>query len=538
MQSSPVTGLEAGPQSSIQNHQGSIPHSSPLDGSELPDVQPSEQLDISKAIETARIAQQRWASRSVKERARVLARAGRHLLGCADELAQLLHSELGKPMADAYAVDLGSASEVFRYYTRQAEKLLASERVAFNRVMFPQKRATLDRVPHGVVALITPWNYPVSIPLHNLVPALLAGNAVVMKPSEYAARTGAKLVEILNAELPPGLLGLVQGDAVVGEQLICGGVDFVVFVGGTAGGRAVARTAAEKLIPVSLELGGKDAAIVLEDADLERAAHGIAWAGFVNAGQSCAAVERVYVVEAVAEAFSAKLVALAQKLRMGDDANAPGSIEIGPLVTERQLAIVENQVEQALQSGAKLLCGGKRHEPGRFYEPTVLTNVNSSMQIMQTETFGPVIPIQIVPDEAAALREANATPYGLTGSVWTSDLDRGERLARQLLVGVATVNNHMFSGAAPQAAWAGRGFSGYGVQNSKLAIQALTRPRLVAVDAHRTRRELWWFPYDRALFDLGQGMMAFLGDTKSPRRRLAAFIQMTRGVLGRMNDER
>jgi acyl-CoA reductase-like NAD-dependent aldehyde dehydrogenase len=386
----------------------------------------NSQSSIEQIVFQARLAQQEWASRPVKERARLLAKAGKHLMGRADELTQVLHDELGKPLTEAYTVDLGSAPEVFRYNTQQAEKLLASEKVRFNRIMFPKKRAVVERVPHGVVALITPWNYPVSIPLHNLVPALLAGNAVVMKPSEYAPQIGAKLAEILNEKLPPGLLGLVQGDREAGEALIRAGVDHIVFVGGAAGGRAVAKLAADNLIPVSLELGGKDAAIVLEDADLDRAAHGIAWAGLVNAGQSCAAVERVYVVEAVAEAFTAKLVSLVEKLRVGDDVRDPGSIEIGPLANDRQLVTVEAHVSEALEAGAILRCGGKRREPGRYYLPTVLTNVNSSMQIMQSETFGPIIPIQVVPDEVAAIREANATSYGLTGSIWTGDLKRGE----------------------------------------------------------------------------------------------------------------
>ncbi len=514
--------------------EGIIRGTSPLDGALLPEVAVTDTLEIKAIVERARVAQTEWAARPVKERAKLLAQAGRTLMGGADEISRILHTELGKPIADTYAIDLGSAPEVFHYYTSQAEKLLASQPVSFNRIMFPQKRAVVERVPYGVVALITPWNYPISIPLHNLVPALLSGNAVVLKPSEYAARTGALLIKLLNDALPPGLLGLVQGDGVAGEALIKAGIDQVVFVGGTAGGSAVARTAAASVIPVSLELGGKDAAIVLEDADLERAAQGIAWAGFVNAGQSCAAVERVYVLESVAAEFTEKLVALVQNLRVGDDAAKPGSVEIGPIVTEQQLATIERHVTEAIQGGAHLLCGGKRQTPGRFYLPTVLTNVNSSMAIMQTETFGPVVPIQTVSDEATALREANATPYGLTGSIWTRNLERGQHLARQLNVGVATVNNHMFSGAAPQAPWAGRGCSGYGVQNSKLAIESLTRPRLVAVDAHKKTRELWWFPYNRALVDLGQGMLASRGRPSNLRRQFTAVAQMTRGVAIRL----
>ncbi len=518
---------------------GWIGGTSPFDGCPLEPVRASTQAEIQATVERARVAQLDWQARPIAERARVLKRAGQHFMSHADELSAILHAELGKPIAETYAVDMGSAPEVFRYYVRHSARLLKSEPVHFNPVMFPRKRATVDRLPHGVVALLTPWNYPVSIPLHNLVPALIAGNAVVLKPSEYAARSGALLHRLLAEALPDGLLGLVQGDRVAGESLIRANVDHVVFVGGTVGGRAVARAAADQLIPVSLELGGKDAAIVLEDADLDRAAHGIAWAAFVNAGQSCAGVERVYVVEAVAEPFTARLVAFARQLRLGDDNQSPGSIDLGPLTTDHQLDVVKTQVDAAIAQGAQLLCGGASDLPGRFYQPTVLGKVDGTMAIMHEETFGPVVPIQVVQDEAEAVRKANRGEYGLTGSVWTRDLARGERVARRLRVGVASVNNHMFSGAAPQAPWAGRGYSGYGVQNSKLALYSLTRPRLIAVDAHRTPRELWWFPYDRALLDLGRGLLATQGRFRlAPRRWLLSYLRMLRGVAIRLIGQR
>ena len=510
---------------------------SPLDGRPLQPVKVSSEVEIRATVERARQAQIEWAALPLPERARVVEQAGLHFMSRANELAQILHRELGKPLAETYVVDMGSAPEVFRYYRHEAPRLLRDEPVKFNPVMFPSKRGRVERVPHGLVALLTPWNYPISIPLHNLVPALIAGNAVILKPSEYAARSGACLHELLASHLPPGLLGLVQGDRQAGEELLQSEIDHVVFVGGIVGGKAVARTAAERVLSVSLELGGKDAAIVLEDADLDRAAHGIAWAGFLNAGQSCAGVERVYVVESVASAFVERLTRLAQSLRVGDDSNAPASCDIGPLSTPRQFEIVKAQVDEALSNGAIMQTGGPGQ--GQFYRPTVLTGVDGTMTIMREETFGPVVPIQVVPDEAAAVRAANTGSYGLTGSVWTRDLKRGERVVRRLKVGVATVNNHMFSGAAPQAAWMGTGQSGYGVQNGRLALHALTRPRLIAVDAHRTPRELWWFPYDRALLDLGRGMLATRSGFRAhPFNWLSSYARMLRGVARRLVGQR
>lgn len=517
---------------------GYIWGTSPLDEKPLPPVKVSTPEEIVASVARARAAQIAWSSLPVKERARQVVKAGRYFMGQANRLSEILHTELGKPIADTYAVDLGSSPEVFSYFTKHAPKMLRDEKVRFNPVMFPRKRGKVQRQPQGVVALLTPWNYPISIPIHNLVPALLAGNAVIMKPSEYAARSGGLLAEILAAQFPPGLIGLVQGDYEVGESLIRAGVDHVVFVGGAVGGRAVARTAADSLTSVALELGGKDAAIVLEDADLDRAVAGISWAGLVNAGQSCAAVERIYVVESIAEEFTAKLVKYVEKLRVGADAALPGSVEIGPLVSSRQLAIVEAHVNEAVAQGARVLCGGERKSPGRYYLPTVLTGVNGTMKIMQEETFGPVLPIQVVKDEAEVVRESNQSAYGLTGSVWTRNLARGERLAVQLRVGVATVNNHMFTGAAPQAVWNGRGNSGYGVQNSRLALESFTKPRLLAVDANPVKSELWWFPYDRALVDLGAGMLATKASGLKPLTKMAAMTRMLRGVLSRLYRQR
>ena len=511
-------------------HNSTIGGVSPLDNSPLPPVPVTTDDEIAHIVARAREAQHLWAALPIAERARIIKRAGRHVMGAADDIARLLHTELGKPLTDAYAVDLGSTPEVFHYYTSHPRRFLKPSPVHFSRVMFPDKTGVVTRQPHGVVALLAPWNYPISIPIHNIVPALLAGNAVVLKPSEYAARTGARLVAALSEGLPPDLVGLVQGDAAAGAALV-GAVDQVVFIGGTRGGRAVAKLVAERLIPCQLELGGKDAAIVLDDADIERAAQGIAWAGFVNAGQSCAGVERVYVVEPVADAFIRRLTEIARSLRVGDDASAPGSVDIGAVSTPQQMATIERHVAEAIADGATLECGGTRQ--ANYYLPTVLTGVIPTMAVMRDETFGPVVAVAVVPDVAAAVRAANATEFGLTGSVWSRDLRRGKEVAMRLKVGVVLVNNHMFSGAAPQAVWTGRGASGYGVQNGGDAVLAFTRPHLLAVDAHRTVRELWWFPYDRALTELGQGMLAARG-TGSVAHKTAASLRMSQAAMRRL----
>jgi acyl-CoA reductase-like NAD-dependent aldehyde dehydrogenase len=324
------------------------------------------------------------------------------------------------------------------------------------------------------------------------VPALLAGNAVVFKPSEVSPRAGKLVCDLFDGLIPKGLLGLVQGGGDAGAALCAAAVDIVVFTGSVAAGRKVAHACAERLVPCSLELGGKDAAIVLADANLERAAHGVVWGAMSNAGQNCAAIERVYVVKSVAEKFSSRVAEITKSLRFGED--------IGPLATEVQRSLVASHVDGAKSStGAKVLAGGNKLDTGYGFEPTVIHVETDDTALMRDETFGPVLPIRVVDSEDEAVERANDSKYGLTASVWTKDVERGRAIATRLRAGVVTINNHAFTGALPQAPWSGHGDSGYGITNSPLALDALTRPRFILVDRSRGARELWWYPYTPAL---------------------------------------
>jgi len=321
----------------------------------------------------------------------------------------------------------------------------------------------VELVPRGVVGIITPWNYPLMQVYKPLFPALLAGNAVVIKPSEHTPRSADWLGRLCQEVLPLGLVQVVHGAGDIGRAVIEGGVDAVTFTGSVRTGRRVAVACAERFLPCSSELGGKDAAIVLADCTLDRTVAGIVYTSLHNAGMDCASVERVLVEDAIADVFVARLGAAAAKIRVGNAANS----EIGPVQNAQQLAIVEDHVQDAIAKGATLVTGGERTGEGLGYRPTVLDHVTREMRVATEETFGPVVAVMRVPNAEAAVDEANRSPYGLNGSVWTSDLARGERLARTLEVGIAHVNGHAWTGTQPYIPWTGVKDTGTGVVGSR-----------------------------------------------------------------------
>jgi acyl-CoA reductase-like NAD-dependent aldehyde dehydrogenase len=483
---------------------GEIIARNPADGSELARVKSDTPDTVREAVARARKASAAWGALSYRERGAYLSRVRDRFLERADQIAEILHKENGKPQTEAYFAEVIPNLDLFDYHIANDHKLLADEVVKLSPLNYPGKRGVIQHVPLGVIGLIAPWNYPVSIPLRTLIPALMTGNAVVFKPSEYAALSGQAIFDLFEGILPKDVLVLVQGAGPIGASVIEAGIDRVIFTGSVGTGKKVGVAAAERLIPASLELGGKDAAIVFEDADLDRAANGIVWSAFGNAGQNCAAVERVYVVEKVAEPFLQRVVAKTKSLRLTCDGP---EAEVGPLINERQLEIVEQQVNDAISKGAKVLAGGSRRTPGYFYEPTVLADVDHRMAVMREETFGPLLPVQVVPSVDDAVRLANDSNYGLTASLWTRDTARAKALASRLQTGIVTINNHSFTAAIPQAPWTGVKETGSGVTNSTAALHEMTRPRFTLVDSSKEKLEVWWFPYTPTLRGLAAGVL-------------------------------
>ncbi len=493
-----------------------FPTKSPKTGEELSAVTATPASLVPEIVLRAREAQKTWAEMSVAARCRRISKVKSRLLGRAEEIAKVVSEETGKPEVEALLSEALPSGDVVDYWTANAEEMLESLDVEIDRLAYPGKSGWIHREPRGVIALIQPWNFPVALPLRTIIPALVAGNAVVFKPSEVTPRSGELLVSLFKDVLPEGLLGLVLGGRDEGKALCEADVDLVVFTGSVASGKKVAATCAERLIPCALELGGKDAAIVLADANLDRAANGIVWGAMVNAGQNCASVERVYVDKSVEKALTDKIVAAVKALRPG--------IDIGPMTTTQQREIVARHVSEAREKGAEILAGGEVGEGDYAYAPTVLSVKDESIALMQEETFGPVIPIVGVDSPDDAVTRANGTRFGLTASVWTRNVKKGEALGRRLRAGVVTINNHAFTGALPGAPWTGVGDSGWGVTNSPFALDALTRPRFILVDRNRAKKELYWYPYTDTLRAIAVAFAKLRGG--GPFTKLGAILKL------------
>lgn len=471
----------------------------PRTGEPVGEVPVTPPTEVAGLVARARTAQAAWAQRPIEERKGAIKKLAEVFLGRAAEIAETLHAEIGKPHGEAWTSEVVTAQELFDGWLDQIDDELADIPVSLNPVNYPGKDVLLRLEPVGVVGMIMPWNYPIHLPLRTIVPAVLAGDAVVWKPSEHAARCGTLLDEIFRAAFPADLVVTLQGGGAVGGALIDAGVDRVVFTGSVATGRVVAARAAERLVPCSLELGSKDPAIVLHDADLDRTVNGIVWGAFHNAGQDCSSIERVYVDARVHDAFVEKVVAATTALRVGAD--------VGPLVNDAALRKVHAHVTEAVAAGAVLRAGGEATGQGYHYAPTVLTGVTDDMAVMREETFGPVLPIAKFETEDEAVARANDTPYGLCASVWSRDVARAEAVAARIRVGVAYVNNCSFTGPMAGASWSGRKESGYGVTGSRFGLEALVAPRTVVVDRSRQKKEMWWYPYGDHLVTMARGLV-------------------------------
>lgn len=450
--------------------------------------------DVAAAVARARKAQAQWQRESFARRGHILRRLRDLLIDEQERLADTVTAESGKPRGEFYGNELFYLCDVIGFWAKNAERWLAPQNIRPH--LFKIKRVFSFYQPLGVVGLISPWNFPLVLTAGDAIPALMAGNAVVMKPSELTPMTPLLVVEMAQrAGLPENLLQVIIGGSTIGEALV-DHADMIAFTGSVEVGKEVLRRAAERLIPVSLELGGKDPMIVLKDADLERAANACVWGALVNCGQVCTSIERVYVEEPVYQAFVEMIVERVKRLRQGP---SDDEVELGSMTSEEQFNKVAAQVADAVRMGAKVLAGGGRNSKfsGFYYEPTVLVDVNHGMTVMRDETFGPVIPIMKVRDAAEALRLANETRYGLDASVFTRDQRKAREMAHDLQSGSVCINDGLVNYIIPDTPMGGVKDSGFGRRHGADGIRKYCYQKTVVIDRFGLKNEMPWFPSSR-----------------------------------------
>jgi acyl-CoA reductase-like NAD-dependent aldehyde dehydrogenase len=492
----------------------------PATGEVLREIDCASDGDIEAAVARAHAAQAAWQELGLRRRIAVLREFQRKLHESKSEIAEAISREAGKPLAESLVTEVLVVLDAARFLIDNAWRLLRDEPVPHGNPATKLKRGWLVREPHGVVGIISPWNYPFSIPATETLAALVAGNAVVLKPSELTPLVAIQLGKLLHsAGVPEDVFQVIVGEGPAGAALLRSPIDKLVFTGSVATGKRIAAAAAERLLPIVLELGGKDPMLVLDDADVDVASSAAVWGAFVNAGQACLSVERCYVHRSLYESFANACAEKTKQLRVGDGMDS--QTDVGPMIHERQVRIVESHVEDAKARGARVLAGGTRlPELGvNFYAPTVLADVTHDMRIMREETFGPVLPVMAFDSDDEAVRLANDSEFGLAASIWTRDSARGEKLARRIHAGTVMVNDVISCFGISEAPHGGVKSSGVGRTHGRFGLDEMARVKYLDIDRMPGIKKVWWYGYGASF-----------------RRQMEGFLDMqfARGVGARL----
>jgi acyl-CoA reductase-like NAD-dependent aldehyde dehydrogenase len=483
----------------------------PATGEVLAELEGAGQVEVRAAVARAHAAQPNWNALGVGTRVRMVRRFREILLARKDDVARRITQEAGKPVVESLLTEVLVVLDAARFLIENAFDILRPRKLPHGNLAMKSKSGQILHEPFGVIGIISPWNYPLSIPATESLAALVAGNAVVLKPSESTPLIAMELQALLReAGVPSDIFQVLPGDGSAGAALVGSDIDKLVFTGSVSTGRRIAEIAAQRLLPVVLELGGKDPMIVLEDADVDVASSGAVWGAFMNAGQTCLSVERCYVHESLYKPFVEACCEKARKLRVGNGMDAAS--EIGPMINERQVRVVESQLADAKERGARVMTGGARlREIGpTFFAPTVITDVDHSMRLMQEETFGPVLPIMAFNDDDEAVRLANDSEFGLAASVWSNDPAHGARVATHIKAGTVMVNDAVSCFSISEAPHGGVKSSGLGRTHGRWGLEEMVRVKYVDSDRLPRMKKLWWFGYSAAFLSQMEGFTSLL----------------------------
>ncbi len=483
----------------------------PATGELLRELEVAGAEEVAAAVERARAAQPAWEALGIRRRITLLKTFQRRLYEKKEAVAEQITREAGKPVTEALLTEVLVVLDTAKFLVENAHTLLRDEPVPHGNPVMKSKRAWLRREPYGVIGVISPWNYPFSTPATEVLAALVAGNTVVLKPSEFTPLCALELRDLLLASgVPSDVLQVVVGEGPTGAALSASAVHKLIFTGSVVTGKRVAQAAAQRLVPVVLELGGKDPMIVLDDADVDVVSSGAVWGAFVNSGQACLSVERCYVHRSIYERFVQACVEKTGRLRVGNGRQP--ETDVGPMIHQRQLQTVETHIEEARARGARVLAGGKRlPELGpNFFAPTVIADVDHAMRLMREETFGPVLPLMPFASDDEAVRLANDSEFGLAASVWTSSRARGEALAQRLQAGTVMVNDVLTCFGISEAPHGGMKASGIGRSHGRFGLEEMVQVKYVDSDLLPRLRKVWWFGYGAEFATQMRGFVDFL----------------------------
>ena len=504
----------------------------PATGEVVREFVSASEAEVHEAVARARAAQPAWNALGVQPRIRILKNFQGLLQDRKRDVARVITSEAGKPLVEALLTEVLVVVDAARFCIDNVHAFLREQPLAHGNLAMKTKVGRILREPYGVIGIISPWNYPFSIPATETLAGLATGNAVVLKPSELTSLSAMQLATLLyDAGVPKDVFQVVVGDGKTGAALLDADINKLVFTGSVATGKRIAQGASARLLPVVLELGGKDPMIVLDDADLDVASSGAIWGAFVNAGQTCLSVERCYVHRSLYDKFLDMCVQKTKRLRIGTGLDE--GTDVGPLIQQRQLSIVEAQVDEARSLGARVLAGGARlPELGpNFYAPTILADVTHEMSVMREETFGPVLPVMPFDSDEQVIELANDSEYGLGASVWTSNRRRGDAIAQRIQAGIVMVNDAVSCFGISEAPHGGVKASGIGRTHGRFGLEEMVRVKYLNDDRLPGMKKVWWYKYGKSF---GRQMEGFLDlmFARSWTRRLGGAFHST-GALTR-----